>query len=55
MKKQYQKPQFNVVELQHKELILDASAQQVKNTTTNLGADDFEFIGDDTGYTGDIR
>ena len=53
MRKQYQKPQSTVEEMQYEELILVAS--QVQNCSTNLGDDDFDFIGDDTGYTGDIR
>lgn len=53
MKKQYQKPQSAVVELQQQSHILQAS--QVQNTATNLGDDTFDLVGDDTYYGGDIR
>lgn len=55
MKRKYVKPQFVVVELQHKELILDASPLNIKSVSANV---DLGYIGDDSGYyegSDDIR
>lgn len=46
MKKEYQKPQLTVVELQHKENMLQASTYHIDAVNTNLGGDAIGIIGD---------
>jgi hypothetical protein len=53
-KKEYEKPTMLVVKIQHRGMLM-TSDPVVRSTSTNLGDDDFEFVGSDASYTGDAR
>ena len=55
-KKEYQKPAMQLITLQQQAHLLAGSGNaSLTSTRTNLGADDFEFVGSDENYGGDAR
>ena len=53
IKRMYQKPAMRVIVLQQRAHLLTVSGGDTfTKTSTNLGDDDFIFVGSDEGYTG---
>lgn len=55
-KKKYEKPAMRVIILhQQAHLLTGSDGDTFTKTSTNLGGDDFIFVGSDEGYTGGAR